>query len=106
MTRGAPRIVRAPLQHRATRRTSASVEPAAEHRFALPTDSASRFVGRATKSSTAAARWRAELKGVDGEPFDLLAKHDQMFRSNLRNILAGDGLPNVSVLDLRGPECR
>ncbi len=47
------------------------------------------------------AGWRAEIKGSDGEPFDLIAKHDQTFRSNLRDILAGDGLPNVTVMDLR-----
>lgn len=39
--------------------------------------------------------WRAEL------PIDLLAKHDQTFRSQLKDILAGDNLPNVSVVDLR-----
>jgi predicted kinase len=41
------------------------------------------------------AGWRAEL------PFDLLAKHAQTFASNLKDILAGDGLPNVEVVDLR-----
>ena len=41
------------------------------------------------------AGWRAEL------PIDLLAKHDQTFRSQLSDILAGDNLPNVTVIDLR-----
>jgi predicted kinase len=41
------------------------------------------------------AGWRAEL------PFDLLAKHQQTFDSQLRDILAGDGQPNVEVIDLR-----
>lgn len=41
------------------------------------------------------AGWRAEL------PIDLLAKHDQTFRSQLKDILAGDNLPNVTVVDLR-----
>lgn len=41
------------------------------------------------------AGWRAEL------PIDLLAKHDQTFRSQIKDILAGDGLPNVEVIDLR-----
>lgn len=41
------------------------------------------------------AGWRAELS------FDLLAKHDQTFRSQIGDILAGDGLPNITVVDLR-----
>jgi predicted kinase len=47
------------------------------------------------------AGWRAEIVGKDGAPFDLIAKHDQMFRSQLKDILAGDGLPNVVVVDMR-----
>lgn len=44
--------------------------------------------------------WRNEVvKG--GEPFDLLAAHEQTFNSNLKDILRGDGLPNVVVQDLR-----
>lgn len=39
--------------------------------------------------------WRNELG------FDLIAKHDQTFRSQLPDILAGDNLPNVTVIDLR-----
>ncbi|WP_020476284.1 phosphatase domain-containing protein [Zavarzinella formosa] len=42
------------------------------------------------------AGWRASL------PFDLLAKHQQTFNSQIKDILKGDGLPNVSVVDLRG----
>jgi hypothetical protein len=42
------------------------------------------------------AGWRAEL------PIDLIAKHDQIFRSQISDILAGDGRPNVEVIDLRG----
>jgi len=39
--------------------------------------------------------WRNELD------FDLIAKHDQTFKANIRDILAGDGNPKVMVLDLR-----
>lgn len=39
--------------------------------------------------------WRNEL------PFDLLQKHENTFNSNLKAILAGDNLPNVTVRDLR-----
>ena len=41
------------------------------------------------------AGWRAELG------FDLIDKHDQIFRSQLKDILAGDGRSNVEVVDLR-----
>jgi predicted kinase len=41
------------------------------------------------------AGWRAEL------PFDLIAKHAQTFGSQIKDILAGDGHPNVEVIDLR-----
>lgn len=47
------------------------------------------------------AGWRAEVKDRDSQPFDLIGKHDATFRSQLRDILAGDGLPNVEVVDLR-----
>lgn len=47
------------------------------------------------------AGWRADIKAPSGEPFDLLARHAQIFRSNLKAILAGDGLPNVTVIDVR-----
>lgn len=40
------------------------------------------------------AGWRSEVTG-------LLAKHAQTFNSNLWDILAGDHLPNVEVIDLR-----
>lgn len=45
--------------------------------------------------------WRLDLTGADGQPFDLLAKHDQTFRSQIKDILAGDNLPNVKVIDVR-----
>lgn len=32
---------------------------------------------------------------------ELIRRHDQIFKSNLKDILAGDGLPNVKVIDLR-----
>jgi phosphoglycolate phosphatase-like HAD superfamily hydrolase len=45
--------------------------------------------------------WRLGLTSADGEPFDLIAKHDQTFRSQIKDILAGDYLPNVKVIDVR-----
>lgn len=47
------------------------------------------------------AGWRAEIKDADGQPFDLIAKHAQTFASQMKDILTGDDLPNVSVIDLR-----
>lgn len=32
----------------------------------------------------------------------LIEAHEQRFNSQIRDILAGDGLPNVTVLDARG----
>ena len=58
-------------------------------------------IDRPIEAKRLTAGWRSDLRGADGEPFDLIAKHDQTFRSNLKDILAGDGLPNVEVVDLR-----
>jgi predicted kinase len=46
----------------------------------------------------ATADWREDIiiNGVS-----LIDKHDATFKSNLADILAGDGLPNVQVVDLR-----
>lgn len=46
--------------------------------------------------------WRLESEHTkDG--MGLIERHDQMFKSGLKDILAGDGLPNVRVLDARTP---
>lgn len=47
----------------------------------------------------AAAGWRAPVMIGDKS---LIEAHDQRFKSQLKDIMAGDGLPNVSVLDARG----
>jgi predicted kinase len=41
------------------------------------------------------AGWRAELE------VDLISKHQQIFDSQIKDILKGDGLPNVTVMDFR-----
>lgn len=41
------------------------------------------------------AGWRKDLS------FDLIKKHEDTFNSQLKSILAGDGFPNVTVLDMR-----
>lgn len=52
-------------------------------------------IDRPTEEKRRDAGWRATL------PFDLIAKHEQTFRSQLKDILTGDGQHNVDVIDLR-----
>ncbi len=52
-------------------------------------------INRSMEEKYKSAGWRTNL------PFDLIAKHEQTFNSNLKDILNGDGLPNVQVRDLR-----
>lgn len=52
-------------------------------------------IDRPMEEKRASGGWRNELG------FDLLAKHQQTFDSGLKAILSGDGLPNVTVMDLR-----
>lgn len=58
-------------------------------------------VNRSMEEKRRDAGWRADVKGKDGEPFDLIAKHEEVFKMNLKDIMKGDGLPNVIVHDLR-----
>lgn len=44
--------------------------------------------------------WRNSVE-KNGEPFDLLGHHTQMFNSQKAEILRGDDLPNVTVIDTR-----
>lgn len=59
------------------------------------TDIAYVVVNRSMEDKYRDAGWRAKL------PFDLIAKHENTFKSNLKDILAGDGIPNVIVQDHR-----
>lgn len=49
------------------------------------------------------AGWRANVE-VAGDP--LVEYHHQRFQSALRDIMSGDGLPNVHVVDLRAADLR
>lgn len=51
-------------------------------------------IDRPLEEKLKTAGWRAEVPG-------LIEKHDQRFKSQLKDILAGDNLPNVTVLDKR-----
>lgn len=52
-------------------------------------------VNRSEEEKRRDGGWRNSLA------IDLIAKHEQTFRSQVADILAGDGLPNVVVFDLR-----
>jgi predicted kinase len=55
-------------------------------------------IDRPLADKRASAGWRAGVS-VKGKP--LIEHHDQVFKSNIKAILAGDDLPNVTVEDLR-----
>jgi hypothetical protein len=57
-------------------------------------------LNRSVDAKRASGGWRnAVIK--DGKPFDLIGWYEQRFQSQLRDILAGDNMPNVTVTDLR-----
>ncbi|MGG7534652.1 AAA family ATPase [Rhizobium sp. 12,4] len=55
-------------------------------------------IDRPLAEKKASAGWRETIE-VQGKP--LVEYHHERFQSALRDILAGDGLPNVHVIDLR-----
>lgn len=57
-------------------------------------------IDRPLEEKYADAGWRSELE------IDLILKHHNTFQSNLKDILAGDRLPNVTVYDYRSEECK
>ncbi|KAF0136957.1 MAG: hypothetical protein FD152_763 [Xanthobacteraceae bacterium] len=60
-------------------------------------------VDRPLWQKQAHAGWRAGVF-VGGRP--LVDVHHERFQSALKDILAGDGLPDVEVIDYRAPACR
>ena len=58
------------------------------------------IINRSMEAKRRDGGWRNEVL-KNGEPFDLIAAHEQTFQSQLRDILAGDGFQNVSVYDMR-----
>lgn len=96
-------IVRARLQHGLPTVVDATNLRNRDRRAVLalaPDGTAVRYlvIDRPEADKRATAGWRATL------PFDLIAKHAQVFGSNLRDILAGDGDPKVNVIDLRSTQ--
>lgn len=61
---------------------------------ALPLIAAAREAERMKEEN---ARLQSRLDAIEG----LLERHDQTFRSQIKDIMAGDGLPHVSVVDIR-----
>lgn len=56
-------------------------------------------VDRPLKEKLSTAGWRADVKFPDGS--DLITRHHNTFQSQIKDILVGDDLPNVEVVDLR-----
>lgn len=92
---GLPVVIDATHLRRKDRMTAAQL---------LPHQNEVRYVviNRSMESKRRDGGWRNDIKDGEGKPFDLLAKHEQTFNSQIKDILAGDGLPNVTVTDLRG----
>jgi len=94
LTHGLPAVVDATNLRRKDRMAVAALAPeGGKVRYIL--------IDRPMDEKYRDAGWRAEIKDKDGQPFDLIAKHAQTFASQSKDIIAGDGLPNVEVIDLR-----
>jgi len=63
-------------------------------------------VNRPMAIKRAQGGWRNDARDADGAPFDLIGKHEQTFRSQLKDILRGDGLENVTVFDMRTTQAK
>lgn len=87
LSRGLPTVIDATNLRRKDRMAAAALVRGGRVRYVV--------VDRPTDEKRRDAGWRAEL------PIDLIAKHEQTFGSQLRDILAGDNQPNVEVIDLR-----
>jgi hypothetical protein len=87
---GLPTVIDATHLRRKDRMTAAQLVPATNPvRYIV--------LNRPLEAKLRDGGWRLD---VDGGRF--MERHEQTFRSQLRDILAGDGLTNVKVYDLRG----
>jgi predicted kinase len=87
---GLPTVIDATHIRRKDRMTSAALAGDAPVRYVV--------IDRPLWDKYAAAGWRAEVK-ING--VGLINAHAQTFSSNLKDILSGDSLPNVTVHDFR-----
>lgn len=84
---GLPTVIDATNLRRKDRMAAAALAKGGKVRYLV--------LDRPMEEKRQASGWRAKL------PIDLLAKHQQTFNSQIKDILAGDRLPNVEVIDLR-----
>lgn len=91
---GLPVVIDATHLRRKDRMTAAQI---------LPQQNEVRYIviNRTMEEKRRDGGWRNEVRDASGNPFDLLGKHEMTFNSQIKDIMAGDGLPNVSVIDLR-----
>jgi predicted kinase len=87
LSHGLPTLIDATNLRRKDRLAAANLANGGKVRYIV--------IDRPTAEKRRDAGWRATL------PIDLIAKHEQTFGSQLKDILAGDGLSNVKVIDLR-----
>lgn len=87
LAHGLPTVIDATNLRRKDRLAAAALAKGGKVRYVV--------LDRPTEEKRRDAGWRAEL------PIDLIAKHEQTFRSQLKDILTGDAQPNVEVVDLR-----
>jgi predicted kinase len=87
LSHGLPTVIDATNLRRKDRLTAAGLSGGGKVRYAV--------IDRPTEEKRRDAGWRATL------PIDLIAKHEQTFGSQIKDILAGDGQANVEVIDLR-----
>ena len=87
LSHGLPTVIDATNLRRKDRMTAVSIATGGKVRYVV--------IDRPMEEKVRDAGWRAAL------PIDLLAKHQQTLNSQIKDILAGDRLPNVEVIDLR-----
>lgn len=87
LSHGLPAVIDATNLRRKDRMAAAALAKGGKVRYVV--------IDRPTEEKRRDAGWRESL------PFDLIAKHEQTLRSQIKDILAGDKLPNVEVIDLR-----
>ena len=87
LAHGLPVVIDATNLRRKDRMAAAALAKGGKVRYVV--------IDRPTEDKRRTAGWRTELS------FDLIAKHEQTFGSQLKDILRGDGQSNVEVIDLR-----
>jgi predicted kinase len=87
LAHGLPTVIDATHLRRKDRMESARLANGGPVRYVV--------IDRPIEAKRRDAGWRAELS------FDLIAKHEQTLRSQIKDIMRGDGQHNVEVVDLR-----